>query len=181
MKTCKFIMVCFVVNSLVLSCGSAKSKATPEQINTLNTLVSNKQFIIESDWAYPQASMAMQQVSDLLGSSNNAGAINLTSNTNFLKIKGDSITSHLPYFGERQMNVGYGGSDSAITFKGLIANYTTHTNKNNSTSIEFDATSNSEVFTVTITLWPNLNSEMVFNSSSRNSIRYSGKAMALKE
>ncbi|MFV0564432.1 MAG: DUF4251 domain-containing protein [Flavobacteriaceae bacterium] len=179
MKRYILIFACFIILTVV-SCGTPKSTATPAQIETLNTLVNGKQFKIESDWAYPQSTMAMQQVAGLLGPGNSAGNINLMSNSNFLKIQGDSISSYLPYFGERQMNVGYGGSDSTIEFKGLMQDYTTTVNKDNSISIVCDAVSNSETFTVNITLWPSLNSEIFLTSASRNSIRYSGTVEAMK-
>ncbi len=174
------LILSFFILAILGACGSGKSNVTPEQISALNELVSSKYYKIESDWAYPQATMAMQQVSGMLGPGNNASNINLMSNSNFLKIEGDSITSYLPYFGERQMNVGYGGYDSRIEFNGIMTDYSTHVNKDNSISVTFDAVSNSENFSVYITLWPNLNTEMVLNSSFRNSIRYSGKVSAIK-
>ncbi|MFV0540253.1 MAG: DUF4251 domain-containing protein [Aestuariibaculum sp.] len=168
---------------VLVSCGTSKNTTTQAEIDALSSLILGKAFNIESDWAYPQATMAMQQVSGLLGPGNNAGSINLTTNSNFLKIKGDSVYSYLPYYGERQMNVGYGGTDSSIEFKGLMENYSERTGKNQSVIIAFDAqnSSNAENFTVTITLWPNLNSQIYLNSISRNSIQYIGRVEVLKD
>jgi len=91
-----------------LSCSTSKNAATDEDIKALKDLVDSKAFTIESDWANPQVTSATQQVlnSGILEPGSNAGGINLIGNSNFLTISGDSIKSYLPYFGERQMNVG---------------------------------------------------------------------------
>ncbi|MCB4808452.1 DUF4251 domain-containing protein [Tamlana sp. 62-3] len=158
------------------SCKSSKNKASESEIKTLTQLVENKKFIIESDWANPQVTNAMQQVlnSGILQPGSNASSINLIGNSNYLKISGDSIYSYLPYFGERQMHVNYGGTDSAIQFKGLMSDYKVSKRKDAGYNISFNAKSNSENFNVYITLWPNLKSSMSLNSSSRFSISYTG-------
>lgn len=160
----------------VFSCVSSKPTASPEQIEALANLINNKKFSIESNWAYPQATYAMQQVlnSGLFQPGNNAGAINLIGNPNFLTISGDSISSYLPYYGERQMQVQYGGGDSAIQFDGLMEDYETIRNKNESYTISFKSKSKSEGFNTSIVIFPNLRSEIIVNGNSRFSIRYSG-------
>lgn len=164
-----------------LSCKSSKSKFTDSQIKTLETLVEKRNFTIESDWAYPQVSTAMQQVlnSGILQPGNAAGAISLIGNSNFLTITGDSITSYLPYFGERQMSVDYGGRDSAIQLKGLIENYTEEKGKNNVSILKFDANSKSENFRVSIRLFPNLKSEIIILGATRFPISYAGRIEAI--
>ena len=110
-----YLFTCLILFT-ALSCKSSKTNPTDAQILSLEQLVKTKNFTIESDRAYPQVSNAMMQVfnSGMLQQGNNAGSISLIGNANFLTISGDSITSYLPYFGERQMNVEYGGTDSAI-------------------------------------------------------------------
>lgn len=178
----KFIIVGSLI-LLLISCGSSKNAPTEAELAKLEQLVNNKQMIIESDWAYPQATMAMQQVanSGLLLPGNNAANISLVGNYNFLKIKGDSITSYLPYYGERQMQVNYGGTDSAIEFKGLIEGYKVEKNKKQGYNISFNAKSNSENFQVFITVSPNLKSNMALNGTGRFPIRYTGNAKAITE
>ncbi len=160
----------------VLSCVSSKSTASTEQIEDLTDLIDSKKFSIESDWAYPQVTNTMQQVlnSVLFQPGNNAGAINLIGNPNFLTISGDSISSYLPYYGERQMQVQYGGGDSAIQFNGLMEDYKTTRNKNDSYTISFKSKSKSEGFNTSIVIFPNLRSEIIVNGNSRFAIRYSG-------
>ncbi len=178
----KFIIVGSLI-LLLISCGSSKNAPTEAELAKLEQLINSKQIIIESDWAYPQATMAMQQVanSGLLLPGNNAANISLVGNYNFLKIKGDSITSYLPYYGERQMQVNYGGTDSAIEFKGLMEGYKVEKNKKQGYNISFNAKSNSENFQVFITVSPNLKSNMALNGTGRFPIRYTGNAKAITE
>ncbi|MEN3324055.1 DUF4251 domain-containing protein [Mariniflexile soesokkakense] len=174
MKSVYLLIGLFII--AITSCKSSKPTINQTEIDAFNAMVANKHFRIESDWAYPQVTNAMQQVlsSGLLQPGSAAGSINLIGNSNFLRISGDSISSYLPYFGERQMNVAYGGSDSAIQFKGLVENYKAIQNNDNSYTINFEAKNNSENFNVFIKLSPNLNSNITINGTSRNTIRYSG-------
>lgn len=174
MKQVYYILI--LVFFYVFSCVSSKSTASPKQIEALADLINNKKFSIESNWAYPQATYAMQQVlnSRLLQPGNNANAISLIGNSNFLTISGDSISSYLPYYGERQMQVQYGGGDSAIEFNGLMEDYKTIKNENESYTISFKTKSKSENFNISIVIFPNLRSEIILNGTTRFTIRYSG-------
>ncbi|GAB1857274.1 hypothetical protein MHTCC0001_21100 [Flavobacteriaceae bacterium MHTCC 0001] len=162
----------------MFSCNPSQNIITPKDLSTFNGFVDAKAFTITSDWAYPQATNAVVQVlnSQLLAPGSNANAVNLIGNPNFLTIKGDSVSSYLPYFGERQMRVAYGGGDSAIQFNGFVENFITTHGKNNRKILSFQATSNGELFDVTITLFPNLNSQILLRSPYRFFIRYTGKA-----
>ncbi|WP_308992796.1 DUF4251 domain-containing protein [Mariniflexile litorale] len=179
MKSIYLLLGLFIIATV--SCKSSKSTISQPEIDAFTTMVANKQFRIESDWAYPQVTTAMQQVlnSRLLQGGSSAGGINLIGNSNFLRISGDSITSYLPYFGERQMNVAYGGGDSAIEFKGLIENYKAVQNSDNSYTISLEAKSHSENFNVYIKLSPNLRSDMTLNGTSRFPIQYRGSVAAI--
>ncbi|GAL72114.1 hypothetical protein JCM19302_72 [Jejuia pallidilutea] len=166
-----------------VACKSSKDTITPEQLATFNKLVASREFTIDSDWAYPQVTNAMSQVlnSQLLGPGNNVNAINLIGNANFLTIKGDSVMSYLPYFGERQMQVAYGGTDGAIQFNGIMKDYSVKDNKDKSKTLTFSADSNGENFNVIIKLFQNLKSEIILNGTSRFSIRYSGDVQPIEK
>lgn len=169
----------------LFSCKSSKKALSPAQIEAFNILVTSNEFIIESDVAYPQVTSAVSQVLNsqlFLANGNNASAINLVGNANFLKVKGDSVFSYLPYFGERQMQVAYGGiDDSAIEFNDVMEDYTIKENKDKSKSISFSANSNNENFNVIIRLFQNRTSEIILNGASRFSIRYEGHVAALEK
>lgn len=168
---------------LIMLCSCKATKYSDNQIKTLANLVENKNYTIESDWAYPQVTNAMQQVlnSGILQPGNSPNAINLIGNGNFLTISGDSITTYLPYFGERQMNVDYGGRDSAIQLEGIMKNYTITEGKHNSFIIKFDANSKNESFKTQIRLFPNLKADIQMLGNSRFQISYSGTVEKLNE
>ncbi len=168
---------------LTFSCKGSKSVATQAEIDALNTIVKTKTFSIDSNTAYPQTTFAMQQVlsSGLMQPGSTPNAISLIGNSNFLTISGDSISSYLPYFGERQMHIAYNGNDSAIQFDGLLEDYTVVQKGNNSYSISFRSKSKSEDFRVFIELYPNLRARINLNGSSRFPISYSGFVKPIKK
>ncbi|GAA4296831.1 DUF4251 domain-containing protein [Aestuariibaculum suncheonense] len=177
-------IVLSLITLTVLSCGSTQTTSTPAEIEALKKLVDSKSFYIESEWAYPQVSAAMSQVLNsplMRGTGNGGGSINLIGNPNFLKLEGDSITSYLPYYGERRMGAAYGGTDNGIEFKGLVKDYEVKANKHSGYTIRFDATSNNENFDVSIDLYPNMKSSMTLNGNTRTTIMYTGNVKAKKD
>ncbi|WP_203258342.1 DUF4251 domain-containing protein [Hyunsoonleella ulvae] len=177
----KIYLLLLFVMLITVSCKTSKATTTDEQHEAFKTLIASQEFTIESDWAYPQLTNAMTQVLNSLNTwtNNNGGSVNLIGNANFLTIKGDSVTSYLPYFGERQMQVGYGGTDSAIQFNGLMENLKIEDGKKGSKIMSFMAKSNSENFNVIITMFPNHESQITLNGNSRFFIRYSGQVMKI--
>ncbi len=177
--TYKFILS--LIAFALFSCGSSKTQATPEMLNRLTELVQSKNFEINSDMAYPQVTSAMNslQNSGLIAPGSNVNQINLIGNVNYLRIVGDSIYTDLPYFGERQMNAAYNGSDNSIVIEGLLQDYTTEkSSKDNSYNISFSAKSQTELLRFNITLYPNLNTSMMVNGPTRFPIRYTGTVIS---
>lgn len=174
----------FLVSAFLLSCSATKTKATPEQIQTLDRLVAEQSFKIESDWAMPQInrSISALQSRGLVAPGSNANRISLTGIANELKLEGEVISSQLPYYGEVQMPSGYMGSDdNSIVFDGNIKDYEVVKNENSSYTISFDAKSNNENYNVTIRLFPNLKSEMILKGAKRFPIRYTGYVVNIVE
>ncbi|GAA4969247.1 DUF4251 domain-containing protein [Algibacter aquimarinus] len=178
MKQAYYILILLFL--VLFSCASSKSKASPKQIEDLAKLIDNKKFTIESTWAHPQVTNAMQQVlnSAFMQIGSNATSVNLIGNSNYLTISGDSISSYLPYFGERQMGVSYNNNDSAIQLNGLLNDYKVEKNKNESYTLSFQSRNKQEAFNTSIIIFPNLRSEIIINSSSRFPIRYSGNIIS---
>lgn len=174
-----YLFICVFLITLS-SCKPAEY--TQNQITVFETLIKNKSYSIESNIAYPQVTNAMQQVlnSGILRPGNSASAISLIGNSNFLTVSRDSISSYLPYFGERRMNVGYNGSDSAIQLIGVLENYQVKRGKRQSYTISFNAKTKTESFVVIITLFPNLKSNLELIAIGRSSISYNGHVKALE-
>ncbi len=178
----RWFVFCSVVVVMVSSCKSSQTAVTPQQLEGFSQLVDSKAFRIESEWAHPQLTSAFSQrlVSQLLLPGNTASAINLVGNPNFLTINGDSIASYLPYFGQRQLRVAYGGTDGSISLKGPMQDYTVKTNKDESRTITFTADSNTEAIDVIIRVFPNLKADISINSATRQPIQYSGRLQTLE-
>lgn len=172
-----FIGIIFIA---IVSCSSSKSVLTQEELATFEAFVKEKNFRMEFNWASPQSTIALQQVFNSINlpqTGNTANSINLIGNNNFLAISGDSIFSYLPYFGERQMNVNYGGGDSTIQFEGILEDLETVKNKDNSYTLKFKAKSKGEGFNGFLKLRPSLKGELTLNGSSRFAISYIGQVV----
>ncbi|WP_405266298.1 DUF4251 domain-containing protein [Cellulophaga sp. Ld12] len=171
------VILCAFLSSMACSNSKKLVSATPKSI-ALDQLVLQKSFQISSDWATPMATGSMNALanSGLLGPGNSPGNINLLGNTNYLRIKGDSITAHLPYFGERQMGGGYSTNDTGITFNTVPTSYEQIKNDRMQThTIKFKISGNSnEHYSITVLLFPNWTSEIMVTSSQRTSIGFRG-------
>lgn len=182
MKLTQYIFIILSFSALY-SCSSSKTKATPEQLNTLAQVVESKHYEITSDMAYPQVSSAMNSIqnSGLIAPGSNVNQINLIGNVNYLRVVGDSIYAKLPYFGERQMNVAYNGSDNSILIKSVLQNYQLEKNsKDDSYSISFNAEAQKELLRFNLIVYPNLKTSMILNGPTRFPIRYTGTMTNLK-
>ncbi|WP_431134071.1 DUF4251 domain-containing protein [Psychroserpens mesophilus] len=175
------ILFCFIV---LWSCSSGKTQATPEQLNRLAQLVQSKHFKISSDVAYPRVTTAMNSLQNtgLIPQGSTISHMSLIGNENYVKIIGDSVYAELPYFGERQMNVGYNGSDNSISIAGLLQNYNVEkSSKNDSYTILFDTRTKTERFQFNIEIFSNLKTSMLVNGTTRFPIRYSGSVILTKK
>ncbi len=180
-KNLVYAMVLIVILytfSNIVGCASSKvSEATNNQI--LDSLVAKKNFQIESQTAYPQVTSSLISIanSGLLPPGESAGMINLSGNPNYLKMKGDSITAYLPYFGERQMGANTRNNNTGIKFDDISKEYSVEKGKNNSYIIRFtipDKKNRNEIYNITLQLYPNMRSDIRVNSSQRSQIRYRG-------
>lgn len=178
------ISIILMCSLYVISCKSSTAAASLEQIQILDQLVAERSFTIESDWALPQInrSMSALQNSGVISPGSNPNRFSLSGISNNLTLKGEHVSSILPYFGEVQMPSGYNGSDNnSITFNGNVEDYKVVKNEDDSYKISFDAKSNNEPYTVTIVVYPSLESEMILRGSKRFPIRYTGHVKPISE
>ncbi|WP_323788876.1 DUF4251 domain-containing protein [Psychroserpens sp.] len=182
MKTIKTYIYLFVI-LVIYACGSSKTEVTSEQLLELDLLVNNKNFEIISDKAYPHSIRSINRLQNLglIRPGNSVSRINLSGNSNYLKVVGDSVYVELPYFGERQSNVAYNGSNSSISVENVMQNYKVEKNVDgNYFNISFDAKNQTETFSFSISVYPNLDTTIFLTSTSRFSIRYSGTSEPLQ-
>lgn len=170
---------------VLFSCASSKN-TTQAEIDNLNALIESKTFEIEAEWAEPMVTNTMAQIANagLLPIGSNAGNINLTGNSNFFRMKGDTVAAYLPYFGERQAGGAYGGRDIGIEFEGVPEDLVISEDKENSHKISFkikDKNTTTENYNVIVRVYPSLSSTIYVNSTQKNSIRYRGKVQKTSE
>lgn len=175
--------------AIILGCSSSKqfTEQDNQDYQNLQNLVASRSLEIISTSAMPMASATFSKVanSNILGPGNNASNIDISSNSNKLTIKGDSIQAYLPYFGEQNFGSSYGGNHTGIEFNNVPKDYqVVHNDKKHSVSISFkinDQYRNNDLYTIMITLYPNYRSEIRVQSTSRTSIGYIGRFTKLDE
>lgn len=175
---------------MFLNCGTNKTYSEKEyqDFERLKRIVNDKKLEVTSNFARPMATAAFMQVANtnILGPGNTASNIDITSNSNNFKIKGDTISGYFPYFGEQRFGGGYPGANhQGIEFKGIPEDYgvdikyAKHT-VNIRFKIEDDHRSN-ERYNVFITLFPNNRSNIQISSTNRTPIEFTGTMKELKE
>lgn len=180
MKTIAFILGFAII---IMGCSGTKTYTEQEQqqYSQLKALVQSKQLKIHSNFARPMATTAFMQVANtgILGPGNSAANIDITSNSNLLKIENDSITGYFPFFGEQRFAGSYPNSNNqGIEFKGILKDYkVTENDAKHSVTINFkmnDQHRANEQYNVFVTVFPNKRSSIQINSTNRTSIEYSG-------
>lgn len=176
MKRLSYIIM-FLGLVITLSCSSTKNhEATAEEINALNDLVQQKEFEFTARWAKPLTTTALNSVinAGLLPPGSTVNNIDLTGNSNYLRMQGDSVMAYLPYFGERQLGgAGYNPSNTAIQFEGVPDELEVN-KKGNGYQISFNIRNKTETYQVNAQLFPNKRGSININSSHRFPIVYTG-------
>lgn len=175
-------ILCAILGFAALSCGGA-SAITDVQRQEFKQLISNGRFEMVADWARPLTTNNLNQISNagILPNGSTSNRINLIGNSNYFRMKGDSVEAYLPYFGERQMGGGYGSSSNAITFNGLARDLEiAPLDDDTGYKIEFTIAEGTETYQVHSELYPSMRSDLRINSNQRFPIRYDGKVSAIE-
>lgn len=174
---------------MLMSCGSNK-QFTAQEIQAyqqLKDLVASRSFEIVSTSAMPMATAAFTKVanSNILGPGSSAGHIDITSNSNRLTVKGDSISGFLPYFGEQKFGGSYGGNHTGIEFKDVPRDYQViYNDKKHAVTISFkisDQYRKTDQYDMTISLYPSYRTQIRVQSTTRTPIGYNGRLSKLEE
>jgi len=167
-----------ILGSITLFFGCSSTGKIPVNNDALDDRMSERMITISISAVEPMMTQAMSQIaaSGLLQPGNNISRIDVAGQGYFIKIKGDSVSARLPYYGERQMGGGY-NADAGIVFEGLTKNLEINKSaKNNSYTIAFSIRDASEQFKVTTLIGTSWNTSTAIQSSNRNRIRYLGLA-----
>jgi hypothetical protein len=183
MKTNQNILIIIITLVIITSCNSSKKTSfTAEQKEQLHQLVADKNFEINSDWAYPLPSTALSSIanSGLIAPGNTANQISLIGNTNSLIIKGDSIKAQLPYYGERRIVTNYNSTNIGIELNGLLKDLETDFDEQKKRyTLRFKANQDTENYDFRVIIFPNMRADINVNSTHRNNISYSGNVKVL--
>ncbi|WP_422859956.1 DUF4251 domain-containing protein [Flagellimonas sp. S174] len=179
-----FKVIMLFVMVLAMGCASTSTpEITAKQMKELETIVNSKSFEFNARWARPLTTNSLNSIANagLLppGSTNNN--IDMTGNSNYFKMSGDSIKAYFPYFGERQLGgAGYLGSDNAIQFEGIPENMKMDKNEKGYT-LAFDIKNKTETYQVNAQFFPNKKGNININSSHRFPISYTGNFKKTEE
>jgi len=100
-------------------------------------------------------------------------SIDLTTNSNFLRVKNDSIHSEMPYFGRAYAGVAYGGGSGGLDFKGVAKKYSVTKGKKNYV-IKTEVRDNSDNYSIILTVYFDGGASLTISSNNRDSINYRG-------
>lgn len=185
----KKIFLLSTVFMFLMGCGSNKTFTEQDSraYQSLQDMVALKSFEIVSNTAMPIASASYNRIanSSILGPGNNAGNIDITSNSNKVTVKGDSVQGYLPFFGDQNFGGDYGGTNGGIQFDGIPENYKVVNNdKKHAVEVSFkidDSKRSNENYDITLTLYPNDRTYIRVASTSRSSIEYNGFVSKVEE
>ncbi len=127
-----------------------------KQAQQVKQAVEDKQFTIEVDRALPMG----------------ARSINLTSSYT-LVIKGDSVSSYLPYFG-RAYTASYGG-DNGLIFGAVLTNYTQTLDKKGNASVHFRTKTDNDSYEFYVNIFTNGSTTINVTPVNKQSISYYGQ------
>lgn len=175
-----------VITFLVLGCSSAKvdnSEASKVKTEKLEQLISNKEFKINADFAFPKVSsqynLAVQQL-NLSASGNSANRINIRGDGYYVEVKNDSVYGILPFYGEQYSGYQITNHDR-IEFDGKAKEYKVESienRKSNRTKISFqinDTNRSGEEYDVSLLIFENGKTDMQVSSSRRSVMAYRGE------
>ena len=172
----------FISAVLIAGCGASNKTVEPTAASRqLDEWVHEKSFEIVSEWAIPLMTNSLNQVTNagLIPPGSAANRISLIGNSNHLKFHFGEVDAYLPFYGERQAGGGYNSDNSGIIFQGIPKDYEAVKDENNLRhTIKFKIINKTEVFDVTLTLYPNQKSEIHVYSSQRFPMRYTGRVKA---
>jgi hypothetical protein len=161
---------------LLSACKSAVAPLTAEEQGRLDRIVADRNFTMIAQWAEPtpDASLNAMASAGILPPGSSPSRINLGENSNYFKMKGDSVFIQLPYYGERQVVKTYGQAEGVV-YEGLANDLKVNRNsEKNYYDIDFTAKDRGETFICNFRLYGGQRGLLTVQSNQRNQIRYDG-------
>lgn len=157
MKTNKLIFTVLAVFFVytITSCSSSNAAAKNEQERVVKERVDSKHYTVNVDRMLPMNGKSRQ----------------LTSSYS-LTIKGDTVISHLPYFGQAY-NVPYGGGKGLI-FEAPLTVYTLSYDGKGTAKISFQTRSEDDMYRFNVQIFNNGSTTIQVAPNNRQSISFYG-------
>ena len=165
---------------LLVSC---KGLDTNEAVSgeKMTDLIESGNYQITLNFANPLATNDLNRLG-LLAPGNTGSRIDIRGNVSYIELKGDSLDVQLPYYGTRHSGITTNNNRGGIEFQGQPKNYTTSFNeKKQRTIIRFEMKERSELYDVSIEVFPSSSVYVSINSTQRSSISYDGVISELEE
>ena len=154
-----FVML-FIVASGFAQESSRKAKRERERIEKqqqIQAMIEAKEFVFVAARALPSG----------------GGSIDLTTNTNYVKFRPDTIESYMPFFG-RAYSIEYGG-DGGIKFEGKPEEFKVVTRKEGrGYDIHVTVSVTRDSYKLSLSVGADGNATMTVTSNQRSSITYNG-------
>ncbi|MDD2437255.1 MAG: DUF4251 domain-containing protein [Massilibacteroides sp.] len=151
---CRFLILLGIV-SLLGGQSLLAQEGKDEKEQQIKTLIDSGIYRLEVDRALPMGGRS----------------VNLTSSYGF-EIKGDSIYSHLPYYG-RAYSVPYGGGNG-LSFDKPIENYDVTYDEKNKATITFSTRSDDDRHEFRVQIYSNGTASVFIQPVNRQSITFQG-------
>ena len=168
--------IILVLGGSTSGCSSTRRTATAEEMNRLESILNQRHFTFDADFAMPTASQAYLSAANI-GFNQIRGVsatnINLKGEGYFIALEGDSVRVMLPYFGIRENITSYDPSEAGIKVRGIVEDYEISADRQGR-KVSFFAGEGFERFRFLMTVMPGLQAEVSVFSPQRNVIRYSG-------
>jgi len=190
MKTLRLIIVVFCCTSLSFSQSRTERKRIKQDkleasYNKTKALIESGKFNFEALWATPLDNDAVRVGMSLPGGAQvfQGGRVNLTGNSNYVRIDGDNAKLFLPYFGRVLFPRGYMGStDNGIEFDGKIEDVKIEYNeKKKRIEYKFKAKKENDELDFHFSINADGATRLNLNSTNRQIINYDGKITAIQE
>ena len=158
-----FTWAVLFLSLIMTECSASKSLTKDESTDAaeLRKAIENRAFFVEVDKALPMG-----------------GSMRVLTSSYSLTVSGDSVKSHLPFFG-RAYNVPYGGGDG-LNFESTVTEYQVSFDRKGKASIEFKTKSKEDQLEYRISIFTNGSASIDVTSVNRQPISFSGKAYPKK-
>ncbi len=163
----------FIGLFIILFSSAAFSQSTKEEKEQLmySHYLAHKQIVASKQYGFVGTIAYLQK----------GPQVDLNSRPNYLRVSGDNAAADIPYFG-RSTNAGYGAGDTGVSFDGEMIDYKVkEVDKKKKVIVSFKVKNRTETYNCTLTLSGKNYATLVVSSSVKQSIRYTGSVMAIKE